>query len=47
MTAWVLDVFCNFYLVKNRKSVNNSTSTEAKEKVSRGWESLELQNCVV
>jgi len=30
----VPDMFCNFYLVKNHKIVNNSATTEAREKIS-------------
>jgi hypothetical protein len=30
--AWVPDMFCNFYLVKNNKIANNSATTEHKEK---------------
>jgi len=32
MAAWVSDMFYNFYLVKNHKIANNSTSTEPREK---------------
>ncbi len=31
-TAWVPDMFCNCYLVKNHKITNNSGTTEAREK---------------
>ena len=34
-------MFCNFYLVKHRKIVNYSTTTEAREKISTDLESLE------
>jgi len=29
VAAWVPDMFCNIYLVKNHKIANNSTNTEA------------------
>ncbi len=29
VAAWFLNMFCNFYLVKNHKIVKNSTSTKA------------------
>jgi len=32
VAALVLDMFCNFYLVKNHKIANNSATTEAREK---------------
>ncbi len=35
-------MFCNFYLVKNHKIANNSTTTEAREKVRKDLESLEF-----
>jgi hypothetical protein len=34
VAALVLDMFYNFYLVKNHKIVNNSPTTEAREKIS-------------
>jgi hypothetical protein len=43
VAAWAPDMFCSFYLAKHYKIANNSTTTEAKEKISRYWESLELQ----
>jgi hypothetical protein len=30
VAAWFLDMFCNFYLVKNQQIVKNSTTTEAR-----------------
>ncbi len=42
MAAWVSDTFCNFNLVKYRKIANNSTTTEALEKVSTDLVSLEF-----
>ncbi len=32
VAALVLDMFCNFYLVKNPKIANNLATTEAREK---------------
>jgi len=32
VAAWVPDVFCNFYLVKNYEIAQNSTTTKAREK---------------
>jgi hypothetical protein len=42
VAAWVPDMFCNFYLVKNHKIVKNSTTAKAREKISTDLESLEL-----
>jgi hypothetical protein len=42
MAALVPDVFCNFYLVKNNNIANNSATTEVREKISTGLESLEF-----
>ncbi len=33
-TAWVPEIFCNFYLIKSPKFVKNSTTTKATEKIS-------------
>jgi hypothetical protein len=35
VASWVLDMFCNFYLVKNHKIANNSATTEAREKYTQ------------
>ncbi len=43
MAAWVPDMFCNFYLVKNYKIDNNSVTTEARENLSTDLESLEFE----
>ncbi len=32
VAAWVPDMFCNFYLVKNHKIAKNSTTSKAREK---------------
>jgi hypothetical protein len=42
VAALVLDMFGNFYLVKNHKIANNSATTEATEKISTDLESLEF-----
>jgi hypothetical protein len=41
VAAWFQDMFCNFYLVKNHKAVNNSATTEAREKLSTDLQSSE------
>jgi hypothetical protein len=42
VAAWFPNMFCNFYLVKNHKIANNSTTTKAREKISTDLESLEF-----
>jgi hypothetical protein len=42
VAALVPDMFCNFYLVKIHKIANNSVTTEALEKMSTYFESLEI-----
>jgi hypothetical protein len=42
VAAWFTDVFCNFNLVKNHEIANNSTTTEAREKISTDLESSEF-----
>jgi hypothetical protein len=39
VAAWFPDMFCNFYLVKNHKIAKNSTTINAKEKISTDLES--------
>jgi hypothetical protein len=34
VAAWVSDMIRNFYLVKNHKIANNSTTTKAREKIN-------------
>ena len=34
VAAWLPDMFCNFYFVKNHKFAKNSTTTNAREKIS-------------
>ncbi len=41
IAACVPDMLRNFYLVKNHKIANNSATTEARKKISKGLESLE------
>jgi len=43
VVAWVTDVFCNFYLVKNLKISDNSTTTKSTEKIGTNLEALEFQ----
>jgi hypothetical protein len=45
VSAWVSNIFLNFYLVKNHKIANNSTTTKARKKLSTDLESLESQKC--
>ncbi len=42
VAEWFTDMFCNFYLVKNHKIAKNSTTTKAREKLSKVLESLEF-----
>jgi hypothetical protein len=42
MAAWLPDMFCNFYLVKNHKIAKNVTTTKAREKIITDLESLEF-----
>jgi len=42
VTAWVPDMFCNFYLVKNHEMANNSTTTKAGENISKDLDSWEF-----
>ncbi len=34
VAAWVTDMFCNFYFVKNYKIAYNATTPTAREKIS-------------
>jgi hypothetical protein len=47
VAAWFPDVFCYFYLVKNRKIAKNSITTEAREKIITDLESLYFENCLI
>jgi hypothetical protein len=40
LAAWVLDMFCNFYLLKNHKIANVSVTSKALEKISEDLESF-------
>ncbi len=42
LAQWAPHMFCPFYLLKSHKIANNSTTAEAKEKISAGLESLEF-----
>jgi hypothetical protein len=42
VAALVLDMFCNFHLLKNCKIANNSATPEAREKISPYLESFEF-----
>jgi hypothetical protein len=42
VAAWFPDMFCNFYLVKNYKIADNSTTAKAREKIRTDLESLEF-----
>jgi hypothetical protein len=34
VAAWVMDMFCNFYLMKNQSIANNAATAEAVEKIA-------------
>jgi hypothetical protein len=42
VAASVSDMFCDFYLVKSHKIVNNSATKKVGEKISKYLESLEF-----
>jgi hypothetical protein len=42
VAAWVLDMFCYFYLMKDHKIAKNLTTTRARENMSTGLESSEF-----
>jgi hypothetical protein len=44
VAAWILDIFRNFYIVRNCRSANNSTTAEAREKISAHTESIDFIN---
>jgi hypothetical protein len=46
MAAWVPDMFSHFCLVKNHKIANNSTTTNAREKISTDLEPIELKKLI-
>jgi hypothetical protein len=37
VAAWVPDVFCNFYQVKNHKIANNPATSKARKKYAQIW----------
>jgi hypothetical protein len=43
VAAWFSVMFCNFYLVKNHKIVNNSKFTKARENICTYLESLNFR----
>jgi hypothetical protein len=43
VAAWLADMFCNFYFMKNYIIAKNSTTRKAREKISKYLESLEFQ----
>jgi len=43
VSAWVPDMFCDFYLVSNYKTANTSTTTKATEKMNTHLKSLEFE----
>jgi hypothetical protein len=42
VAAWVPDMFCNFYLVKNHKIAINATAAKGREKISTIWNPQKL-----
>ncbi len=42
VAAWVPDMFCNFYLIKNHVMAKHSTTAKAIEKISTDLESIEF-----
>jgi hypothetical protein len=42
LAALLPDMFCNFYLAKNYKIANNSTTAKAREKLSTDLESFKF-----
>jgi len=46
VSAWLPDMFCNFYLAKHHKIPINSTTTKARENKSTDLESLEFFKCI-
>jgi hypothetical protein len=42
VAAWFPDMFCNFYLVRNHKIAQNSTTTKAREKIRTDLEFLRI-----
>jgi hypothetical protein len=46
LAAWVPDMLCNFYLVKNHKIAKNSKTTNARKKMSTDLELLDFFSCM-
>jgi hypothetical protein len=44
VAAWVPDMICNFYQVKNHKLINNATTSKAIEKITTDLESIYFYN---
>jgi hypothetical protein len=42
VAAWVPDMLCNFYIVKIHILTKNSTTTKAREKISKDLKSLKF-----
>jgi hypothetical protein len=42
VVARVADIFCIFYLAQKQKSDNNSTNTDARDKINADLESLKF-----
>jgi len=47
VAAWVPDMLCNFYLAKNHKITNNSTTIKAIEKINTDLEFLEFKKILI
>jgi hypothetical protein len=47
VAAWIADISCNIYLVKNHTIAKNSTTSQAIGKIATDLESLEFykKNC--
>jgi hypothetical protein len=44
VAAWVPDMYCNFYSVKNNKIAKDATATRAKEKEAQIWNIQNFRN---
>jgi hypothetical protein len=47
VASWISDMFCNFYLVKNHKMAENSTTTKGKEKINMDLESVKFRKILM
>jgi hypothetical protein len=43
VAAWFPNMICNFYSVKKWKNANSSSTGEAREKLSKDFESVKFQ----